>query len=484
MTNTPPLAETFLHAAHLLDYQLVQATADTTWQQTWQAFTEDCLDYPPVGCRTEGQVLAWLQQRKPALQHHVYLTLRHLGQVQAIVAHLVKQPPPTSWISALLWVAIANLCSDDRAPDHVVVDQAVVACQLDHTTAWLKGMVNGVLRRFLRERDAILAAIADQPRAVWNFPDEWVQQVQRHYPQQWQTILTAGQTHPPMTLRVNPRHVEGDDYGRAYGCALSDAGLSATPVLAQRMWQLDAAISVQRLPAFETGGVSVQDAAAAWAIDWLDMRDGLSVLDACAAPGGKTAAILERYQPSVMLVLDSDRNRLHKVDDNLTRLGLHTIPQQLALYAGDAAYPQQWPAWTHDMQFDRILADVPCSGSGVVRRHPEQRWNELLTQPLENKHSRFGKLIAEQRAILLALWDKLAPNGKLVYVTCSIWPEEGEDQIAWFLQQHPEAKRLSPFKDAMGGAVGQIVPEQYPTASGQIPALGLHDGFFYAVLSK
>jgi 16S rRNA (cytosine967-C5)-methyltransferase len=330
-----------------------------------------------------------------------------------------------------------------------VVDHAVrVTVQALRKTS-AKGLVNAILRNFLRRREALLAdAACASEEARYGHPQWWVDKLRRQYPQQWEEILACGNQHPPMALRVNRRLSSV----QAYLLELSQAGIAGR-VLGQSGILLEQPVGVDRLPGFSAGHVSVQDGGAQLAAGLLDVSDGMRVLDACSAPGGKTAHLLELADLD-LTALDHDSKRLQKVEQNLRRLGL-----KATCLVGDAAMPDKW--WD-GKPFQRILADVPCSASGVVRRHPDIKWLR--------RESDIAQFAAQQSSILDALWRCLEQGGKLLYVTCSIFAEENGQQIAAFLQRHADAE----WQPLPGGTERdlQLLPDQE------------HDGFYYALLAK
>lgn len=386
-------------------------------------------------------------QQRAAIQDLSFGALRHYGRYCALLDLLIAKPLSDEGVRCLLLAALHQL-QDHRAAPHAVVDNAVKAA-LAMKKPWAKGLVNAVLRNFLRRREDLLGESAARNEvARHSHPQWWIDQLRRLYPAEWQDILTADNVHPPLTLRVNQRRTTPTDYL----AALQQAGLTARQVgpLALR---LDHPVPVARLPGFADGLVSVQDGGAQWAAPLLDVQDGMRVLDACAAPGGKTAHLLELANLD-LVALDNDAGRLAKVRDNLVRLGLdaHCV-------AGDAGDPS---AWWDGRPFQRILADVPCSASGVVRRHPDIKW---LRRPDD-----LAGFAAQQAQILDALWRLLAAGGKLLYVTCSLFAEENRNQIKAFLAGHEDAAEIPlTFDDARDG---QLLPNE------------IHDGFFYALLQK
>lgn len=392
---------------------------------------------------------------RPAAQDLAFHLMRRLGRARALLRSLVPRRPPSPLAEAHLLLALALLDvgpDDAHAPRygaHTIVDQTVTALAANRRLLGFKGLANAALRRFLRERKQLLEQILDLPEARWNYPGWWIERVRADYSAQWEDILRAGNAPAPMILRVNRRRTSRD----AYQALLAASGIDATAVGADGL-VLARAVPVSQLPGFAEGWCSVQDAGAQLAAHLLAPRDGMRVLDACAAPGGKTAHLLELADLDC-LALDVNPRRLALVSDTLQRLGLHAT-----LVEGDAAHPGQW--WD-GRPFDAVLADVPCTASGIVRRHPDIRW---LRQPAE-----LERAAALQRDILDALWQVVAPGGKLLYVTCSVFPAEGELQAQAFIARHADARRLP--------APGQLLPALPDTAPGQ-----QHDGFFYALFSK
>lgn len=386
-------------------------------------------------------------QARGAMQDIAYRTMRRLGQAEALLSLLASKPPSPAELQGLLCCALAlMLPSDGDAPyeEFTVVDQAVTAASSDAAIAHAKGMVNAVLRRFLRERVGLLQQIGDQPAARWNYPKWWIDTVRQAYPSQWEAILNAGNSAPPLTLRINRRKTERD----AYLQSLAALGISASP-LGPFAVRLEKPVPVAQIPGFAEGMVSVQDAAAQIAAPLLDVQDGMRVLDACAAPGGKTGHLLEQADIDLM-ALDSDAQRLKRIDENLQRLQLKATLRQ-----GDAAAGQWWDG----QPFDRILADVPCTASGIVRRHPDIRWLRRKGDALQ--------LATLSARILDNLWSMLRPDGKLLFVTCSLWPQESEMQAAAFAKRNGAMRLQAP---------GQLLPV---AREGQD-----HDGLFYALFQK
>ena len=401
---------------------------------------------------------------RPGTQALSFLVLRRLGAAEGLRALLAPRKPPPE-VEGLLLSALALLWPDEAPPyaDHTLVDQAVAAAKRRAPRS--ASFLNAVLRRFLRERDALVAAALKQPVARWNHPPWWIDRLKADWPEHWQAILAAAQARPPMCLRVNARQATGAQYLQR----LEAAGLAGR-LLGPQAIVLDAPVPVERLPGFADGAVSVQDAAAQRAAPLLvdaGLAPGARVLDACAAPGGKTAHLLELADLDV-LALDADPQRLARVDATLARLRLPARTR-----AGDGRRPADW--WD-GQPFDAILLDAPCSASGIVRRHPDIRW---LRRPEDIPA--LGRIQAE---LLDALWPTLKPGGWLLYATCSVFRSEGQHQIDAFLQRrgasvaHLDSRspgHLLPLPD--NGSSGASGP-------GSSESLGVADGFFYALLRK
>jgi 16S rRNA (cytosine967-C5)-methyltransferase len=404
---------------------------------------------------------------RPGTQALSFLVLRRLGAAQAVRALVAPRTPPPA-VEALLLSAIALLWPDAAPPyaDHTLVDQAVTAARKRAPQS--ASFLNAVLRRFLRERDALVAAALKQPTARWNHPQWWIDRLQADWPAQWQGILAAAQQRPPMFLRVNVRQATGAQYLERLEAAGLPGRLADTQAIV-----LDAPVPVDRLPGFAEGAVSVQDIAAQRAGNLLaatGLAPGARVLDACAAPGGKTAHLLELADLDV-LALDSDPKRLVRVDETLARLGLTA-----RTCVGDGRRPADW--WDGRL-FDAILLDAPCSASGIVRRHPDIRW---LRRPED-----IGALGQIQAELLDALWPTLKPGGWLLYATCSVFRTEGQHQIDAFLQ-----RRGTSVAHLDERSPGHLLPLPDNGSSGASPpgseldgdSSAVPDGFYYALLRK
>ena len=387
----------------------------------------------------------WTSAQRAALQDLSYGTLRFYGQLRALLGLLLHKPMLDQRIYYVLLVALYQL-QYSKAAQHAVVDHAVRSAQL--LNAKVSGLVNAVLRNFLRNQAALLEHAAQDAEGRYSYPQWWIDELRAQYGERSTAILEAGNQHPPMTLRINRRHGTAADYL----AQLTQNNLPARLIEPDAL-QMDKPVPVDKLPGFFAGLVSVQDAGAQYAARLLDVHDGMRVLDACAAPGGKAAHILESAAVQ-MVAVDKDEKRLRRVAENLQRLELSA-----QLVPGDAAVPEQW--WD-GRSFQRILADVPCSASGVVRRHPDVKWLRRSTD--------IAGFAAQQLDILRALWRLLAQDGKLLYATCSVFRQENEQVVAAFLVQQPDALRLP-----------VALPE---SSNGQILPNGQHDVFFYALLQK
>lgn len=405
---------------------------------------------------------------RPGVQALGFQVLRWLGRAEALRRHLAKRTPPPL-PDALLCTALALAWDSERAPyePFTLVDQAVEAAKRNPATRAQASFINACLRRFLRERDELVAATDTEPVAQWNHPRWWIERLKRDHPRDWQRVLAADNAQAPMTLRVNAQK----STVASYLAELEAVGLGATRVGPSGL-QLTRARPVQQLPGFADGASSVQDAAAQMAAPLLlegllPTKPGaaapLRVLDACAAPGGKTAHLLEMAAPGAIDVtaLEVDAVRSRRIDETLARIGLNA-----KVLVADAGRPDQWWDGT---PFDAILLDAPCTASGIVRRHPDVRWLR--------RESDTAQLAAQQAALLAALWPLVRPGGRLLYCTCSVFREEGSQQIDAFLVHNTDARLLP--------SPGHLLPQSGSNARG-VPdnPSGDHDGFFYALLEK
>ncbi|MGP1676073.1 MAG: 16S rRNA (cytosine(967)-C(5))-methyltransferase RsmB [Burkholderiales bacterium] len=376
-----------------------------------------------------------------AVQDLAYGTLRNLGLLDAILAQLLRKPVKPA-VHALLLAALYQLRARPRS-SHTTVDQAVRAMSRLEPAA--KGLANAVLRNYLRQADALVAR-CDSETAHYSYPQWWIERVRAAWPQRWASVLNAGNLHPPMTLRVNRRRLTAEQYLAKLG----ERGIRGERIGAHAIL-LERPLPLETLPGFSAGEVSVQDAGAQLAAALLDVQPGMRVLDACAAPGGKTGHILE-LADCALTALDSDPARVPRINDNLARLGFGA-----RVLCADCASPA---GWSDGALFERILLDAPCTASGVVKRHPDIKWLR--------RESDIARLAATQGRMLDALWQQLAPGGKLLYATCSVFPQENAHTIASFLARNNAARQLP----LAGLEAGQLLPDAQ------------HDGFFYALLEK
>jgi 16S rRNA (cytosine967-C5)-methyltransferase len=365
--------------------------------------------------------------------------LRRYGCGEFILRRLLDRTLPHAETEALLLATLYRLHTRPDAA-YMVVDQAVSAAG-ELAGGAFRGLVNAVLRNYLRQREALLTAMADDQEATFQHPAWWLARLRRTYPDCWPELVGVGNSLPPMTLRVNRRRVTLNDYVES----LRRAGLPCRELGGSAL-MLDRPVAVDALPGFADGLISIQDAGAQRAAELLQPMAGERVLDACCAPGGKTGHLLELADIE-LLALDIDGDRTRRVQDNLRRLGLVATVR-----VADCTASEQW--WD-GQPFDAILADVPCTASGVVRRHPDIKYLRR-----ESDVRRFARL---QSALLDKLWPLLRPGGRLLYATCSVFPEENGAQIDAFLVRQPGALRL---------AEERLLPREE------------HDGFFYALLRK
>lgn len=378
-------------------------------------------------------------EARPAVQDIVYGSLRAFGRGDFFLSRLLERPLAVDEVRALLLVALYRV---ETWPDdvHTVVDQAVFAAG-EVAGGNFRGLVNGVLRNFLRQQEALTAAAQNDPVASAQHPDWWLGELQAAYPGDWARIVAAGNAPPPMGLRVNARQATRDDYL----ARLVAVGIDATPIEECGL-ALVRPVAVESLPDFAQGAVSVQDPGAQRAASLLDPAPGSRVLDACAAPGGKTAHLLERADIE-LLALDLKAARCRRIEENLARLKLRADVKVADCVKLDS--------WWDGRPFDAVLADVPCTASGVVRRNPDAKWLRRVDD--------IASFARAQARILDALWQVVRPGGKLLYATCSVFPAENSAQIGRFLERQPQARRCHE-------------EQLLPTAD--------HDGFFYSLLEK
>ena len=406
--------------------------------------------------RSLTEVLDQLEPyERPIVQSLSFDTLRKWVRSHELIKQFIpKNPPPE--VDHLLSVAIALFLNENvdgkGYAAHTIVDQAVSACANYDKTMYAKGLVNAVLRK--------VSLTVQPPEGKPRFPPDpipmfvpswWRANLKRHYSKTWQSILFAQAKRAPLILRVNQQQYSREQYQTL----LSELGIASTPIEDVAGVKLSSALLVSNpvpvsdLPGFYSGAASVQDAGAQIAAVLLNPQSGERILDACAAPGGKTAHLLELANCE-MVALELDGDRLSKIGGNLDRLRLHS--DKVRVLRGDASKASWWDG----VPFDKILLDAPCSASGIVARHPDI--------PFLRREADIKSLQQKQRGILEQAWKMLKAEGLLLYVTCSVFPEEGEEQAIWFAAEHGNAVRL--------GAPGQILPTD------------VSDGFYYALFKK
>lgn len=391
----------------------------------------------------------------PFMTQIMYGVLRFYPTLKYIADSMLEKPltPENRDVFWLIIIGLYQLQHIHR-PEYAIVQEVVDAAALDLNKPWTKKLVNALLRRFLRERKVLETQCASSEEAQYAHSQWLINYIKAAWPEEWQAILHANNQQAPMQLRVNRLKITRDDYLQCY-CGEQQALViqaTADGIV------LKNAVDVKKLFGFSEGLVSVQDAASQQVVDYLDLQPGLCVLDACAAPGGKTGHILEREpQLKQVVALDNAQKRLNKITENLNRLQLDQSIVTLA--CGDAADLKTWWDLPIDQPyFDRILVDAPCSALGVIRRHPDIKY---LRSP-ESIHY----AVQKQQQILEALWPLLKSGGRLVYTTCSVLPIENQEQVDYFVKTHSDAV-LHTTKQVLPGLADQGT-----------------DGFFYAVLLK
>lgn len=397
---------------------------------------------------------------RPGVQALAFYVWRNLGRAEALRDQLVKKRPQPS-IDALLCVALALIWSQDQAPydGFTLVNQTVEAAKRTRSLAPSANFLNACLRRFLREREEMVRITDADPVAMWNHPRWWIRKLQAERPHDWQAVLHAANTHPPMALRVNRRRMTPV----AYLELLAEAGIAASLDPAGAVL-LDKALPVNALPGFSRGDVSVQDPAAQLAasvlLTGMQLGTNARILDACAAPGGKTGHLLEITDGHVV-ALEIGPDRVARITQNLDRLGVSAT-----VLTANAA---QLDAWWDGGTFDAVLLDAPCTASGIVRRHPDVRWLRRETD--------VAQLASQQKDLLQAMWRVLKPGGRLLYCTCSIFQAEGDGQVQTFLANNNNALLLPSPGHLMpqNGANRDVLTDNQPDN---------HDGFFYALFQK
>jgi 16S rRNA (cytosine967-C5)-methyltransferase len=405
------------------------------------------------------------EERVPANERSLlrmlcYGALRHHWVLQEWIDQLVAKPlrKRDRVINALLAIGLYQIV-EMRIPDHAVVSETVEAARLLRRPK-LAGLVNACLRRFVRDDLSSKAPLSDQSK--WNHPDWLIRQIRKDWPDDWQSVLTANMERAPMWLRANSSRNSAEQYQQR----LREDGLDADLFdAAPDAVRLKDPQSVEKLPGFDAGDASVQDAAAQIAARWLLQGGEARVLDACAAPGGKSGHLLEIGGDELLLVcVDSDESRTPTIVDNLARIG-----RNATIIAADASKPEEW--WD-EQPFDAILLDAPCSATGVIRRHPDIK--------LLRRESDLANLAVLQRKLLEALWPMLAPGGTLLYATCSVLAAENDEVTEHFLANHSDAIE----NDVLPNNNIRDLMRRKACGYQILPGLAGMDGFYYAALQK
>ena len=388
-------------------------------------------------------------QQKSVAVFLAYGAIRFLGENQFFIQQLINKKITNKKIEALLYVALFQL-NHDQSNDFTVVNEAVEAAKFINKS-WAGSFVNGVLRNFIRQKEKLQTELKNDAEAFYSYPSWWINLIKQNYTKDWQSILLNGNKHPPLTLRINERKTNLKQYEEK----IKSESISYR-VLGNIALELTHPTTVEKIPGFLDGEVSIQDYGAQLAAKLLDLQDGQICLDACSAPGGKTGHMLE-IADIELVSIDHQKDRLYKVKENLERLHLHAH-----LKCADLTAVNTW--WNKKL-FDRILLDAPCSASGVVRRHVDIKW---LRRPRDIEM--FAK---QQEAMLEATWQLLKKGGKLLYATCSIFNGENQKVIDHFIKQHIDAKEVKWTVDSgYSKYENQLIPSEN------------HDGFFYALLEK
>lgn len=388
-------------------------------------------------------------QQKSVAIFLAYGAIRFLGENQFFIQQLISKKITNKKIEALLCVSLFQL-NHDQSTDFTIVNEAVEAAKFINKS-WAGSFVNGVLRNFIRQKDQLRNKLKNNEEAFYSYPSWWIRLLKKEYTKDWENILLNGNKHPPLTLRVNLRKISLEHYEEKL-----KAETIAYRVLGNIALEIIDPIAVEKIPGFKEGEVSVQDFGAQLAVKLLDLKDGQLCLDACSAPGGKTGHILESADVELVSI-DHQKDRLYKVKENLERLHLHA-----ELKCADLA---EVSAWWDKKLFDRILLDAPCSASGVVRRHVDIKW---LRRPRD-----IEMFSNQQKMMLQAMWQLLKKGGKLLYVTCSIFPDENQQVIDAFIREHEDAKEVK-----------WIVGSEYNRHANHLIPSENHDGFFYVLLEK
>lgn len=384
------------------------------------------------------------------LQELCFGVMRTLPQLEALIGKLMERPLTGKQrvLHYLIMVGLYQVLYT-RVPAHAALAETVAGAEV-LKRANLKGLINGVLRQFQRQQEALIAEVDQGPQRYWH-PSWLLKRLQAAWPEQWQQIVEANNQRPPMWLRVNRQHHSREEWLALLQAEEKAAFTGDTP----DALRLESPAPVSQLPGFDQGWATVQDLSAQRCALLLEPQDNERILDLCAAPGGKTTHILEIAPKANVLAVDIDEQRLSRVHENLQRLGM-----QAEVCQGDGRKPEEWCG---EQQFDRILLDAPCSATGVIRRHPDIKWLR--------RDRDIAELASLQREILQAVWPRLKSGGTMIYATCSILPEENHQQIAAFLAEHDDA-------------IAEKLPQGEINGWQVFPSVDGGDGFFYAKLMK
>jgi 16S rRNA (cytosine967-C5)-methyltransferase len=389
---------------------------------------------------------------KPSLVKAIcFGVCRFYIELEEIAQQLFKKKPKDTQVWCVILSGLYQLKYLDM-PDYAVIQESV-NCVKRLKKQWAQGFVNAILRNYCRKRDK--NAIEVSEKMQYSHPKWFINELKQAWPNAWQTILDANNQHPPMVLRVNRQTMSCHDYLELLSCNKIQG---KSHLFAKDAIELSQAIDVSALPLFYEGRVSVQDAAPQLAVDLLQLKRGLRVLDACCAPGGKTCHLLERETIELDAV-DIDKKRLAQVIDNLRRLNLHA--NTICADVSDVA------SWWDERLYDRILLDAPCSATGVIRRHPDIKLLRTLDDVVA--------ITQVQKHMLKSLWPILKPGGYLLYATCSVMPCENDRLIEEFLKQQVDASHV--VIEAKWGLATKHGRQIFPSSQGM-------DGFYYSLLKK
>jgi len=378
----------------------------------------------------------------------VYGAIRDLGKSNFYINKLVKNKIENRCLEGLLHIALFQI-THERSNNFTLVNEAVDAAKkIDHKKS---AFINAVLRNFLRKKDELQQELDEDESAVYSYPNWWIQKVKNQYPKNWKDILTIGNQRPPLALRINLKKIGVNEYS-----AILDKHEINHTLVGGECLIINIPLGVDKIPGFSEGKVSVQDFGAQLAAHLIDLKKGHKVLDACSAPGGKACHMLE-LNSIELLAIESDKKRTNKIQENVDRQGL-----KAKILNEKISSQNKW--WDKEC-FDRILLDVPCSASGIVRRHVDIKWLRRI-----NDFKNFGE---NQQSLLRSVWPMLKENGKLLYITCSIFEEENRDVIEKFKQDLGNVSELNiNFPSNVAHIQNQILPSSN------------HDGLFYALLQK